>query len=93
MKESSKTPAKNPAQKPAPRLSRVIDTLKKKGASEVRVIKAADVIVDERVRLKCQVPICDSYGKNLMCPPYLPSCMFTSVFPNAFQLGKDSFMV
>ncbi|MBK7552312.1 MAG: hypothetical protein IPI61_11840 [Syntrophaceae bacterium] len=73
MKESSKTPAKNPAQKPAPRLSRVIDTLKKKGASEVRVIKAADVIVDERVRLKCQVPICDSYGKNLMCPPYLPS--------------------
>ncbi|HQF76514.1 MAG TPA: DUF2284 domain-containing protein [Syntrophales bacterium] len=73
MKESSKTPAKNPAQKPAPRLSRVIDTLKKKGASEVRVIKAAHVIVDERVRLKCQVPICDSYGKNLMCPPYLPS--------------------
>jgi len=73
LKESSKTPAKNPAQKPAPRLSRVIDTLKKKGASEVRVIKAAHVIVDERVRLKCQVPICDSYGKNLMCPPYLPS--------------------
>lgn len=73
MKESSKTPAENPAQKPAPRLRKVIDTLKKKGASEVRVIKAADVIVDERVRLKCQVPICDSYGKNLMCPPYLPS--------------------
>jgi len=73
LKESSKTPAENPAQKPAPRLSRVIDTLKKKGASEVRVIKAAHVIVDERVRLKCQVPICDSYGKNLMCPPYLPS--------------------
>jgi len=61
--------------KPAPSLGKVIDTLKKKGASEVKIIKASDVIVDERVRLKCQVPICDSYGKNLMCPPYLPSVM------------------
>ncbi|NPV05025.1 MAG: DUF2284 domain-containing protein [Syntrophaceae bacterium] len=70
-----KQPPKQPAKKPAQGLNRVIDTLKKKGASEVRVIKASDVIVDERVRLKCQVPICDSYGKNLMCPPYLPSVM------------------
>jgi len=68
-----KLPAKKPVKKQAPRLRKVIDTLKKKGASEVKIIKAADVIVDERVRLKCQVPICDSYGKNLMCPPYLPS--------------------
>lgn len=66
---------KQPAKKPAPKLKKVIDTLKKKGASEVRVIKASDVVVDERVRLKCQIPICDSYGKNLMCPPYLPSVM------------------
>jgi len=64
-----KLPAKTPAQK----LRKVIDTLKKKGASEARLIKVSDVVVDERVRLKCQVPICDSYGKNLMCPPYLPS--------------------
>ena len=70
-----KQPTKKPAKKPAPKLKKVIDTLKKKGASEVRVIKASDVIVDERVRLKCQIPICDSYGKNLMCPPYLPSVM------------------
>ena len=70
-----KQPTKKPAKKPAPKLKKVIDTLKKKGASEVRVIKAADVVVDERVRLKCQIPICDSYGKNLMCPPYLPSVM------------------
>ena len=64
-----KQPANKPAKKQAPRLRKVIDTLKKKGASEVRIISAADVIVDERVRLKCQIPICDSYGKNLMCPP------------------------
>lgn len=75
MKQPSKRPAKKPVKKQAPRLKKVIDTLKKKGASEVKIIKAADVIVDERVRLKCQIPICDSYGKNLMCPPYLPSVM------------------
>ena len=68
-----KQPPKKPAKKPAPGIKKVIDTLKKKGASGVQIIRAADVIVDERVRLKCQVPICDSYGKNLMCPPYLPS--------------------
>ena len=75
MKQPSKKPAKQPAKKQVPKLKKVIDTLKKKGASEVRVIKAADVVVDERVRLKCQIPLCDSYGKNLMCPPYLPSVM------------------
>ncbi len=64
---------KQPAKTPAQKLRKVIDTLKKKGASEARLIKVSDVVVDERVRLKCQVPICDSYGKNLMCPPYLPS--------------------
>lgn len=70
-----KLPAKKPVKKPAPKLRKVIDTLKKKGASEVKIINAADVVVDERVRLKCQIPICDSYGKNFMCPPYLPSVM------------------
>ena len=33
---------------------KVIDTLKKKGASEVRVIKAADVIVDAGEDRVCQ---------------------------------------
>ncbi len=36
-------------------------------------INAADIIIDERVRLKCQVPLCDSYNRNLMCPPHTPS--------------------
>jgi predicted metal-binding protein len=63
-----------PVAKPQPqKLKKVIDTLKKKGASEVKLIYASDVIVDERVRLKCQIPICETYGKNLMCPPFMPS--------------------
>jgi len=54
-------------------LDRIISLLKSQGASVVALINIADIIVDERVRLKCQVPVCDSYNRNLMCPPRVPS--------------------
>ncbi len=54
-------------------MDKIISNLKKNGATEVKEIRVADVIVDERVRLKCQVPLCDSYNKNLTCPPNVPS--------------------
>lgn len=54
-------------------LQKIMSLLKERGASAVVLIESDDIIIDERVRLKCQVPICDSYGKNLMCPPYVPS--------------------
>ena len=41
----------------------------RRGATAAKIISARSVIVDPRVRLKCLVPICSSYGKNLMCPP------------------------
>ena len=43
------------------------------GAERVAPLAAAGVVVDERVRLKCLVPRCSSYGKNLMCPPAVPA--------------------
>jgi predicted metal-binding protein len=46
---------------------------KELGASNAVPINAKDVVVDERVRLKCLVPPCDDYGLNLMCPPYVMS--------------------
>ena len=52
-------------------LHAIISLLKERGASDVVLINTADIIVDERVRLKCQVPVCDSYNKNLMCPPHV----------------------
>jgi len=42
---------------------------KKLGATNAVSFNAKNVVVDERVRLKCSVPICDDYGVNLMCPP------------------------
>lgn len=54
------------------RIKKIISALEKEGATWTILIKAKDVVVDERVRLKCRVPICESYGRNLMCPPHVP---------------------
>lgn len=54
-------------------LDTIIALLKEQGASVVALISITDIVVDERVRLKCQVPVCDSYNRNLMCPPRVPS--------------------
>ncbi|MFX1521456.1 MAG: DUF2284 domain-containing protein [Promethearchaeota archaeon] len=54
----------------------LIESLKKlcgyaieNGASRAKCLDADAVVVDERVRLKCQVPLCPSFGINLCCPP------------------------
>jgi predicted metal-binding protein len=43
------------------------------GATSAKVVPVSSIVTDERVRLKCLVPLCDKYGHNLMCPPNLPS--------------------
>lgn len=40
------------------------------GASMAEIIPSGWVEVDERVRLKCSVPLCPHYGKNIYCPPH-----------------------
>ncbi|BDZ67010.1 hypothetical protein GCM10025860_04580 [Methanobacterium ferruginis] len=41
------------------------------GAASTKIISADQIVVEDRVRLKCMV--CPFYGKNLKCPPYTPS--------------------
>lgn len=53
-------------------LHRIGRILRENGADDTAVLAAADVLVDDRVRLKCQVPLCDSYGRNYTCPPHVP---------------------
>jgi predicted metal-binding protein len=61
-------------------VQRDLDHLKQKavelGASMVQVIPANWVQIDERVRLKCSVPLCPNYDKCLFCPPRTPSPEF-----------------
>lgn len=43
----------------------------KRGADRAKIIRTSVIVVDERVRLKCTVPLCDNYGRHLLCPPNL----------------------
>ena len=50
-------------------LEKLCNLAQELGVSHAKAIDAKYVTADERVRLKCQVPRCDDYGLNLMCPP------------------------
>ncbi|MBN2031881.1 MAG: DUF2284 domain-containing protein [Deltaproteobacteria bacterium] len=59
------------------RLLKDLDRFKQKtlefGASMVQVIPADWVPIDERVRLKCSIPLCPNYDKSIHCPPHTPT--------------------
>jgi predicted metal-binding protein len=61
---------KNAERKRFPELKEIALTA---GATAARIIPAAKVVVDERVRLKCEVPRCAGYGQFLTCPPHVAS--------------------
>src|SRR4030043_218049 len=58
-------------------LRRDLETIKQEafelGASMAEIIPAEWAEIDETVRLKCSVPLCPYYNKNLYCPPQGPS--------------------
>ena len=41
-----------------------------KGATDARAIDAAEVVVDDRVAIKCRIPKCFGYGTSAHCPPH-----------------------
>ena len=43
------------------------------GATEAKIVPVHEIVLDERVILKCQVPLCNEYGNHLLCPPNSPS--------------------
>lgn len=42
------------------------------GMDDAKIIKSSEVLIDERVRLKCRYPKCSNYGYCGNCPPYAP---------------------
>ena len=50
---------------------KLVETALKSGATAAKVMPAHGVVVDHRVRLKCEVPRCAGYGQYLTCPPYV----------------------
>ena len=53
------------------RFPKFIEVALKAGATTARIISAKQVVIDERVRLKCEVPRCAGYGQFLTCPPHV----------------------
>lgn len=50
------------------------------GASQAVLLPVGNVVVDERALLKCMVPLCPHYGRNLLCPPnVLPVSKFREI--------------
>ena len=55
------------------RFSELIEIALKAGATAARIIPTKQVVIDERVRLKCEIPRCAGYGQYLTCPPHVMS--------------------
>ena len=49
----------------------LVEVARKAGATAAKIIPSAMVAIDERVRLKCEVPRCAGYGQFLTCPPHV----------------------
>ena len=60
------------------------------GAGSAAPLPARAVVVDERVNLKCRVPLCSHYGVNLMCPPNTPTAAETRA---ALERYSDTLVV
>ncbi len=43
------------------------------GCTQTRLLLTRQIILDERVRMKCFSNSRQQYNRNLMCPPFLPS--------------------
>jgi len=55
------------------RFSGLIEIALKAGGTAARIIPTKQVVIDEKVRLKCEVPRCAGYGQFLTCPPHVMS--------------------
>jgi predicted metal-binding protein len=57
------------------------------GASDAKIITTDQVVIDERVRVKCVYPKCFRYGTNANCPPYAMSLDETRNLVGKFRYG------
>jgi predicted metal-binding protein len=61
---------------PEKRLKADMEAIRQKaielGAAAAEIIRADQLVVDERVRLKCTVPRCLRAGETPNCPPHVP---------------------
>lgn len=69
------------------RFSEFIEIALRAGATSGRIIPSEWIVIDERVRLKCEVPRCAGYGQYLTCPPYVMSVETFSKIRAGYKWG------
>ena len=55
------------------RFCELVKIAMREGAKAAKIISTRMVVVDERVRLKCEVPRCAKFNQYLTCPPHVMS--------------------
>jgi len=71
-------------------MRQVVASAMERGAYRAKAFPARLVAVDERVRMKCQIPLCPHYGRCLTCPPNVPG---VEEFSRALKLYKKAMLV
>jgi predicted metal-binding protein len=61
-----------------------------KGAGRAKIFSARKVVVDDRVRMKCQIPRCPHYDIGLNCPPHVPT---VREFREALALYSNALLI
>ena len=69
------------------RFSEFVEVALRAGATAARIIPSNRVVIDERVRFKCEVPRCAGYGQYLTCPPYVMSVEGFSRIRSGYKWG------
>jgi predicted metal-binding protein len=62
------------------------------GATDSKIIRTDDVIIDERVRARCISPRCPYYGTNLHCPPHAWALDYTRDILTHYKYGIFSML-
>lgn len=52
-------------------LEKLLEKAREAGATEAVIIPTDKIVIDERVRLKCRIPVCFGYNTNPSCAPRL----------------------
>jgi len=63
----------------------LIKTAIKSGATECVPIEPDQIIIEERVRWKCRIPICIGYNTNPSCPPFAPTAPETKQLVSEYK--------
>jgi len=68
-------------------LESLVKIAMKTGATEAVPIRTSQLVIDERARWKCRIPVCFGYNTNPACPPFTPTAEETTRLASKYRHG------